>query len=97
VKLLGAQRRRETTKPLLFLELIKIMYDWPKNKAAVSKCETSRTKFIRQVPEIDGAVFTFFRESSKAGINCIALFLQHIEWLTNLSKIQLSTVILIHI
>jgi hypothetical protein len=41
VKLFSAQRRRETAKPLQFLELMKATFDYGGN----SGCEASRRKF----------------------------------------------------
>jgi hypothetical protein len=72
VKLFGAQRRRETAKPLQFLDLMKATFDWQKQKAAISGCEVSPRKFAGykegQFPEIHDAVFTFFQERRKTGL-----------------------------
>jgi hypothetical protein len=73
VKLFGAQRRRETAKPLQFLELIKAKLRlWQKHKTAISRCEASQRKFTGpkkgRFPEIDNAVFTIFQERCKTGL-----------------------------
>jgi hypothetical protein len=49
MKLLGAQRRRETAKPLQFLELMKATFDCGGNVTVISECEASRRKFARWV------------------------------------------------
>ena len=45
---------------------------WRKHKAAISGCEASRKKFTGpkkgRFPEIDNAVFKFFRERRKTGL-----------------------------
>jgi hypothetical protein len=63
--------------------------------------DLSQNKFtgpkIGPFPETDEAVLMFFQETRKIAVNCIVLFLWHIKWLYHFSKIQLSTVNLIHI
>ena len=73
MKLFGAQRIRETVKPLKFLELLKAPFDCGgKTKAAISGFEASRKKFTGpkkgRFPEIDDAVFKFFHERRKTGL-----------------------------
>lgn len=72
MKLFGAQRRRETAKPLQILELMKATFDCGGNNAAIGGCEASRRKFSGpkkgQFPEIDDAVFKFFQERRKTGL-----------------------------
>jgi hypothetical protein len=73
VKLFSVQRRRETAKPLQFLELMKgKVLLWRKYKAAISGCKVSQKKFTGpkkgQFPEIDDVVFTFFQERHKIGL-----------------------------
>jgi len=72
VKLFGAQRIRETPKPLQFLELMKATFDCGGNKAAISGCEASRKKFTGpkkgRFPETDDTVFAFFHERRKTGL-----------------------------
>jgi hypothetical protein len=45
---------------------------WQEHKAAISGCEASRRKFTgpkkRRFPEIDDAVFTFFKDRRKTGL-----------------------------
>jgi hypothetical protein len=72
VKLFGAQRR-ETAKPLQFLELMKAMFNCGGNT-------TQQSAGVRRhkgnaldprngrFPEIDDAVFTFFQERRKTGL-----------------------------
>ena len=73
MKLFGAQRIRETVKPLKFLELLKAPFDCGgKTKAAISGFEASRKKFTGpkkgQFPENDDAFFKFFSERRKTGL-----------------------------
>ena len=70
MKLFGAHRIRETAKPL---ELMKAPFDCGgNNKAAISGCEASRNKFSGpkkgRFPQVDDAVFKFFRERRKTGL-----------------------------
>jgi hypothetical protein len=67
MKLFGAQRRRETAKPLQFLELMKATFDCGRNtKTAMSGCEASGTKFTGskkgRFSEIYAPVFTVFQD-----------------------------------
>jgi hypothetical protein len=72
MKLFGARRRRETAKPLQFLELMKATFDCGGNTRLISRCEASRMKFTGpkkgRFPEIDDTVFTFFQERRKTGM-----------------------------
>jgi hypothetical protein len=72
VKLFGAQRRKETAKPLKFLELMKATFDCGGNNAAISGCEESQRKFSGpkkgQFSEIDDAIFMLFQERHKTGL-----------------------------
>jgi hypothetical protein len=72
VKLLRAQRRRETTKLLQFLELMKAKFNCSGNTRQRSAGEGSRRKFTgtkkERFPEIGDAVFTFFQERRKTGL-----------------------------
>jgi len=73
VNLFGAQRIRETTKLLKFLELMKAPFDWQKHKAAISGCEVSRKKFTGptkgQFPQIDDAVLSSFVRDAR--LDCL--------------------------
>jgi hypothetical protein len=100
--LFGAQRRRETTNPLQFLELIKATFDYGRNKRQqLARVEASQRKLTGpkkgQVPETDDTVFTFSQQRCKTGKNCIVLFLRHTQQLYHFSKIPLSTMNLLHI
>jgi hypothetical protein len=73
VKLFGAHSRRETAKPLQFLELMRATFDCGRNtKTAISGCEASWREFTGpkkgRFPETDDAVFTFFQERRKTGL-----------------------------
>ena len=60
---------KRNAKPLQFLELMKTPFDWRKHKAAIGACEASRKKFTGpKIPEIDYAIFKFFRERRKTGL-----------------------------
>jgi hypothetical protein len=69
VKLFGAQRRRDTAKPLQFLELMKAKFDCSGNNAAISGREASRRKFTGpkkgRFPEADDAVLAFFPQERR--------------------------------
>jgi hypothetical protein len=70
--LFGAQRTRETAKPLQILKLMKATFDCGGNTRQRSVGEASRKKFTGpkkgRFPEIDDAVFTFFQERCKTGL-----------------------------
>ena len=70
VKLFGAQRIRETAA-IFGVDESNVRL-WRKHKAAISGCEASRKKFTGpkkgRFPEIDDAVFKFFRERRKSGL-----------------------------
>jgi hypothetical protein len=70
VKLFGAQRVRETAKPLQFLELMKATFDCGGNtrqqSAGVRRHE--RNSLDPRKDDFDYAVFMFFQESPKTGL-----------------------------
>jgi hypothetical protein len=73
VKLFGAQRIRETAKPLQFLELMKATLVCGGNTRQCSAgVRRHKKKFTGpkkgQFPEIDDAVLTFFQERRKTGL-----------------------------
>jgi hypothetical protein len=72
-----------------------------KHEAMIREREASWKKFTEPkkgwFPQIDHAVFTFFKERHKTGINCILLFLWNNSGSYHFSKIQLSTMNLIRI
>lgn len=73
MKLFGAQRIRETAKPLQFLELMKATFDRGGNtiqrSVGVRRHERNSTgPKKRPLPETDDAVFMFFQERHKTGL-----------------------------
>jgi hypothetical protein len=73
VKLFGAKRIKETAKPLQFLELMKATFDCGGNttqqSAGVRSHEgNSLDPRKEECPEIDDAVFAFFKERCKTGL-----------------------------
>jgi hypothetical protein len=73
VQLFSAQRRRETAKPLQFLEIMNTTFNCGGNtRQRSAKCEASQRKFTGpktgRFPETDDAVLTFFQERQKTGL-----------------------------
>jgi len=96
VKLFGAQRRRETAKPLQFLEL-KAIFDCGGNTR--QRSAGVRHHEGNSLEPRKGDFLKFMMQSSHFfKINyCIVLFLWHVQQLYHFSKIQLSTTNLIRI
>jgi len=95
VKLFSVQRRRETAKPLQFLELMKATFDCGGNtrqRSAGVRCHEGNSLDTRK----DDFLKLMMQSSHFFKINyCIVLFLWHVRQLYHFSKIQLSTANLI--
>jgi hypothetical protein len=67
----------------------------------IGECDASWKKFTGskkgQFPEINVAVSAFFQKGCQNGINCIVLFLWHVQQLYHFPKMWLLTANLIHI
>jgi hypothetical protein len=96
VKLSGVQRRMETTKPLQFLQLIKVTFNCGKNTGQQSasvrhhkrmSLDPGKDDFLKLM--LQSSVFS--RQTQDTGINLTVLFLQHLKWRYYFSELQLST------
>jgi hypothetical protein len=65
---------------------------WQKHKAMINECKASQKKFTGpkkgRFPKIDDAVFALLPGEMQDCFHCIVLFLLHVQWLYQFSRIN---------